>query len=82
MAINIESFIPLSKFRDTAGKIMRGLRSAKKDPQAERIYTAGEKEFIAENERKKIGIPINANLQKDIITMQSELGLDKYNFPF
>ncbi|MFX1275182.1 MAG: Ldh family oxidoreductase [Promethearchaeota archaeon] len=82
LAINIESFLPLSNFTKTAGNIMRGLRSAKKEPGAERIYTAGEKEYIAENERKKIGIPINKNLQHDIITMQKELGLDKYVFPF
>ena len=82
LAINIESFLPLSNFKSTAGNIMRGLRSAKKEPGAEKIYTAGEKEFIAEKDRKKQGIPINKNLQQDILTMQEELGLDKYNFSF
>jgi len=82
LAINIESFLPISTFNKTAGEIMRGLRSAQKVPGADKIYTAGEKEFIAENERRKTGIPINKNLQQDIKTMKDELGLDKYDFPF
>ena len=61
---------------------MRGLRSAKLDPKAEKIYTAGEKEFIAEQNRKGSGIPLNKSLQNDIKIMQKELGLMKYNFDF
>jgi len=82
LAINIESFIGLDSFKKTAGNIMRGLRSAKKEPSAERIYTAGEKEYLAEKERKKIGIPLNKSLQSDIRIMQKELNLKNYNFPF
>jgi LDH2 family malate/lactate/ureidoglycolate dehydrogenase len=82
LAINIESFLPLSMFKKTAGEIMRGLRSAKKVPGAEKIYTAGEKEYIAGNERINKGIPINKNLQQDIKIMKKELGLDNFNFNF
>ena len=82
LAINIASFIGLDSFKMTAGNIMRELRSAKKDPSAEKIYTAGEKEFLAEKERRRIGIPLNESLQSDIKIMQKELGLDKYKFPF
>ena len=82
LAINIDNFAGLDSFKKTAGNIMRGLRSAKKDPKAERIYTAGEKEYLAEIERKKTGIPLNKSLQNDIKIMQQEQGLDQYNFPF
>ncbi len=82
LAINIESFIALDSFKKTAGNIMRDLRNSKKEPEENRIYTAGEKEHYAENERRKAGIPINKNLQQDIKIMQNELGLDKYDFPF
>jgi len=82
LAINVESFISLDSFEQTAGNIMRGLRSAKKVPDKEQIYTAGEKEYIAEQERVKTGIPINKNLQQDILTIQKELGLTQYKFPF
>ncbi|MFX0071994.1 MAG: Ldh family oxidoreductase [Candidatus Hermodarchaeota archaeon] len=82
LAINIENFISLDSFKKTAGEIMRGLRSAKKEPNQDKIYTAGEKEYIAEQERFKKGISINKNLQQDILTMQKELGLNQYQFPF
>ena len=82
LAINTEAFIGLDTFKETAGDIMRGLRSAKLDPNAEQIYTAGEKEFIAEEKRKQTGIALNKSLQDDIKTMQEELRLDKYQFNF
>ena len=82
LAININSFLGLNSFKKTTGNIMRDLRSSKKEPGAERIYTAGEKEYNAENERRKSGIPLNESLQEDIKIMQKELGLDKYKFDF
>jgi len=82
LAINVGNFIPLQKFKKTAGNIMRELRSSKLAPGKDKIYTAGEKEYSSEEERKETGIPINKSLQKDIKTMQVELGLDKYNFSF
>lgn len=82
LALNIESFIPVNRFKKIAGNIMRGLRNSKKAPGEKRIYTAGEKEYEAELERKKTGIPINKNLQEDIKIMQKELGLNNYKFPF
>jgi L-2-hydroxycarboxylate dehydrogenase (NAD+) len=82
LAINIESFLPLGTFMKVAGNIMRDLRGSKKAPGQERIYTAGEKEFDAENERKKVGIPINESIQNDIKIMKEEQGLTQYKFPF
>ena len=61
---------------------MRGLRSSKKEPSANRIYTAGEKEYDAMTGRGKTGIPLNKSLQDDIRIMQEELGLFSYNFQF
>ena len=78
LAINIESFLPLEVFKKTAGNIMRGLRSSKKEPGAKRIYTAGEKEYDAMIRRGKKGIPLNKSLQEDIKIMREELNLDKY----
>ena len=82
LAINTEFFAGLESFKSTAGNIMRGLRSAKKDPNAEKIYTAGEKEYTSELERGAKGIPLNQSLQEDIKVMKKELGLNSYKFPF
>jgi L-2-hydroxycarboxylate dehydrogenase (NAD+) len=82
LAIDVNSFIGINSFKKTAGDIMRDLRTSKKDPRAERIYTAGEKEYLAGNIRRKGGIPVNKSIQNDIKIMQKEVGLNKYNFPF
>ncbi len=82
LAINVESFSGLDLFKKTAGNIMRDLRNSPKEPGETKIYTAGEKEYEAEIKRKETGIALNKSLQKDIKTMQKELKLDKYNFPF
>ncbi len=82
LAINTESFIGIDSFKRTAGKIMKDLRNSPKEPGAKKIYTAGEKEYIAYLERKNTGIPLNESLQNDIKVMQKELNLKNYNFPF
>ena len=82
MAINISSFIDLNSFKRTTGNILRSLRASQKMPGERRIYTAGEKEHLAWLERKEKGVPLNKNLQKEIIEMRDELGLRGYGFPF
>jgi LDH2 family malate/lactate/ureidoglycolate dehydrogenase len=82
LAINIKSFLPLETFKKTAGNIMRGLRGSRKEPGEDRIYTAGEKEYDAEIDRRKNGIPLNQSLQTDIKIMKEDLKLDNYQFPF
>ncbi|GAH10143.1 unnamed protein product, partial [marine sediment metagenome] len=82
LAINISSFIELELFKKISGDILRSLRSSKKAPEVERIFTAGEKEYLAWLERKDKGAPINQNLQQQILTLKKELGLTKYKFSF
>jgi len=82
LVINIKNFIPVERFKEITGSIMRELRNSKKAPGKDKIYTAGEKEYYSEQERMVTGISINKSLQKDIKIMQKELGLDQYDFPF
>jgi LDH2 family malate/lactate/ureidoglycolate dehydrogenase len=82
LVLNIENFIPLSKFRKNTGMIMRTLRASKKLPGKNQIYTAGEKEYETQKKREKHGIPINESIQKDIKNIQKELNLESYNLPF
>ncbi len=82
MAIDIEAFIEVDDFKKTTGDILRQLRNSQKVPGAERIYTCGEKEHLAGIEREGKGVPINAALQEQMITMRNELNLTNYHFPF
>lgn len=81
MAIDINAFIDVEQFKKTTGDILRDLRNSKKAPGNERIYTAGEKEYLAWLYRKDKGVPINKALQDDMLFLKKELNLD-YNFPF
>ena len=79
--INPEFFMGVDTFRQTSGDILRALRASEKAPGAERIYTAGEKEWLAWQERKDKGVPVGETIQKEFIQLRDECGLD-YKFPF
>ena len=79
--INPEFFMGLDTFEKTSGDILRGLRASEKAPGAERIYTAGEKEWLAWQDRKDKGVPVGESIQKELITLRDRFGLD-YKFPF
>ena len=78
--INPEFFMGLDTFRKTAGEICRALRASAKAPGA-RIYTAGEKEWEAWQDRKDKGVPVGESIQKELVGLRDKLGL-KYRFPF
>ena len=82
IAINVEAFTDADDFKKTAGDILRALRASKKAPGCERIYTAGEKEYIAYQERSKTGVPVNAALRKVMLQLREECKLYQYDFPF
>ncbi|MFN3411488.1 MAG: Ldh family oxidoreductase [Exilispira sp.] len=82
IAINIDNFIELESFKKTAGDIMRKLRNSKKMPDAERIWTAGEKEYEAYLFRKDKGVPVDPVLQKQIKELIDKYNLKQFNFPF
>ncbi len=81
IAINIEAFTEIDNFKKTTGEILRSLRNSKKAPGYDRIYTAGEKEYIAMLEREKNGIPIDEVEAEEIKSLIKEYNLN-YNFDF
>lgn len=79
--VNPDFFVGLDEFKKTAGDICRALRASRKAPGAERIYTAGEKEWLTWCERKGKGVPVGEAVQKEILAVRDKLGLP-YHFPF
>nr|WP_325212384.1 Ldh family oxidoreductase [uncultured Oscillibacter sp.] len=79
--VNPAFFMGLDVFEKTAGDICRGLRASEKAPGAERIYTAGEKEWLAWQERRDKGVPVGESVQKELVEVRDRLGLP-YRFPF
>ena len=81
IAIDTEHFLGETLCRKKAGDICREVRSTKKDPSAERIYTAGEKEFEVRLARKA-GVPINESVQAEMCAVRDKLGLTQYTCPW
>lgn len=81
MVIDPEAFLGLDSFKKTCGDILRELRASKKAPGEDRIYTAGEKEYLTWLERKDTGVPIGEAVQKEILAIRNALNLP-YKFPF
>ena len=82
IAIDTNHFLGEEITRKKTGEIMRSMRASKKAPGAERIYTAGEKEYEIWKSREPHGVPINESVQGEINAVRDELGLTKYVFPW
>jgi len=81
MAVDIERFIALDRFKEITGSMCRRMRAAHKAPGAERIFTPGEKEHDAWLERKDKGVPFNDALVKSFRAVKDVLKLES-DFPF
>lgn len=81
IAIDTDHFLGEELCRRKAGEIIRSVRNSKKAPGAERIYSAGEKEYLVRLARAD-GVPINESVQKEIVAVRDELGLTQYKFPW
>ena len=81
LAIDTEAFLGREVFEKTAGDILRTLRASQKAPGQSRIYTAGEKEYLAWMERKDKGVPMDESMQREFLSVRDDLGLP-HRFPF
>ncbi len=81
IVIDPEAFCGLETFKKIAGDILRDLRASQKAPGQDRIYTAGEKEWLVWQERKDKGVPVGEAVQKEFIAVRDEKKLP-YRFPF
>ena len=81
IVIDTEAFMGAETFKKICGDILRALRNSKKAPGQDRIYTAGEKEYLVWLERKDKGVPINEGVQKEFMALRDQYELP-YVFPF
>jgi LDH2 family malate/lactate/ureidoglycolate dehydrogenase len=82
LAIDIEHFVPLEVSKRITGGIMRSLQNARKAPGHDRIYVAGEKEHENEKRVRQNGIPVNANLRRELQIMRDELSISGFEAHF
>jgi len=75
LAINIDFFTDIADFKRITGDIMKHLQDSKTIPGRDKIYIAGEKEYLSEIEVRKNGVPINDNLRKNLEYMKQDLNI-------
>lgn len=76
IAIDIEHFTEPDKFKKHVGDILRDLRNSQKAEGQEKIYTAGEKEYLAMCERQDIGAPIGDVLEAQINELDERFSMN------
>ena len=81
IAIDTNHFLGEELCRKKSGDIIRAIRASKKAPGEDRIYTAGEKEYLVWQDRKDKGVPINEAVQKEMNQVRDALKLN-YVFPW
>ncbi len=82
IAIDTEHFLGEEACRKKTGDILRSIRASRKAPGADRIYTAGEKEYEIWLSRRDSGVPINESVQAEMVAVRDRLGLTQYTFPW
>ncbi|MGI6208028.1 MAG: Ldh family oxidoreductase [Anaerolineae bacterium] len=75
LALDIAAFRPIDEFKAAMDAFIRELQESPKAAGADRIYVAGEKEFMQEQERLQLGIPLNPKVEEDLRGMCQELGV-------
>lgn len=73
-AIDIASFIAPDVFRRAVDGMVQRIRSSAPVPGIERIYLPGEPEFETQAERLRTGIPLPAQLLKELRQLGEEIG--------
>lgn len=81
IAIDTNHFLGEDIVRKKSGDIIRAIRASKKMPGEDRIYSAGEKEYLIWQERKDKGVPISEPVQKEMSAVRDALKLN-YVFPW
>jgi len=81
LAINVEHFLPLERFRKTAGSILRELREFIR-PGDERVYTAGEKAHESAMLVMQEGAKVGPNLQRALRSLRAELNITGHDLGF
>jgi len=75
MALDVSAFRPVDEFRETMDSFVRQLRDSPKAVGQDRIYIAGEKEFLTEQDRRANGVPLNPVVEEDLRGLCHDTGV-------
>jgi len=75
MALDVSAFRPVDEFRETMDSFVHQLRDSPKAVGQDRIYIAGEKEFLTEQDRRANGVPLNPVVEEDLRGLCHDTGV-------
>jgi LDH2 family malate/lactate/ureidoglycolate dehydrogenase len=75
MAVDVAAFDDISAFKARMDGYIAEIKDSKKAAGVEQIYLPGELEFLKEQERRQKGIPLHANIVKDLRAIAEETGV-------
>jgi len=82
IAIDISAFTEPELFKKTVGQILRELRVSQKSPDQERIYTAGEKEYLFWQKHKDTGVTFGDSLLAEFRGICRDYNLPEFESQF
>ncbi len=81
MAIRISAFEDVSAFKARVDRAIQQIHACRRAPGVDRIYAPGEKEFLAERENRRDGIPLPVATLADLRRVAIDLGVDLSGLP-
>jgi L-2-hydroxycarboxylate dehydrogenase (NAD+) len=75
MALNIEAFGDRNNFFHRLESMVNEVKGLRKHPNADRVWIPGEKAWLTMETRKRIGIPIHANVVEELERVGEEVGV-------
>ena len=75
-AISIDAFQDVATFKASMDTLLRSLKTSPREAGQERIYIHGEKEFEAEEERRRSGIPLHDGIVSNLRALAEELSIN------
>jgi L-2-hydroxycarboxylate dehydrogenase (NAD+) len=76
MAIDVEAFVPLRRFRKEIDLLIKEIKSTPVRPGFKEVLLPGELEYRAMTRRKKEGIPVDDTSWSIILQRCREIGAD------
>lgn len=79
-ALRIDAFRDVAEFKADMDAMIRELHATKPVEGVERVYVAGEKEYLAEAENRRLGVPLLPGVVRRLLEIGNELGLTLEGF--
>jgi len=74
-AIKVSNFMSLEEFKPRVDTLLQQLLASELEPGMERVYYAGLREYLAEEERRSQGLPLDGPVYDNLEKMSEELGV-------